>query len=172
MQRVHDEMPGVMKELHRMEFDYADGDGIDFEPYPEFLSEEETRDWIRAWTGNQSLDGAEYRVFGQDGTGGLAAFWCARPDTGVLEQPIVFFDSEGALGVIASSFWDYLWLLAGGYGPYEALAHPDDGRAAHSEFSAFANEHSRTNRTSPAELLAKARAAFPEFEESVRSLCR
>jgi hypothetical protein len=61
-------MPAILRELNEMEFEYADGEGIDFEPYLDFLSEEETRDWIRAWTGNRSLDGEEFLVFGQDGT--------------------------------------------------------------------------------------------------------
>jgi hypothetical protein len=172
MRELHREMPGVMKELHLLEFDYAHGRGMDFEPYPEFLGEEETRKWIRAWTGNRSLDGAEYRVFGQDGTGGYATFWCVRPDVGVLEQPIVYFDSEGALGVLAYDFWDYLWLLAGGFGPYEALAHADEERAPHAEFTAFANTHAAANKSTPAQVLARARAAFPDFEASIRALCR
>jgi len=55
MRRLHREMPGVMQQLNRLEFDYADGKGMDFEPYTEFLSEDETRNWIRAWTGNASF---------------------------------------------------------------------------------------------------------------------
>src|SRR5882724_3262967 len=98
MQRLHREMPGVMQQLHRLEFDYAGGRGMDFEPYTEFLSEDETCNWIRAWTANACLEGTEYRIFGQDGTGGYAAFWCIRPDMSVLDQPIVFFGSEGELG--------------------------------------------------------------------------
>jgi hypothetical protein len=165
-------MPGLMKELHQMDFDYADGDGIDFKPYPEFLSPEETREWIRAWTGNQSLDGSEYLVFGQDGTGGLAAFWCVRLEAGLLDQPIVFLGSEGERGVIASNFWDYLWLLAGGFGPCEAVAYPGDERPVQFEFSAFASKYAPVSRRSPAEILARAQAAFPDFEERIEALIR
>jgi hypothetical protein len=89
-----------------------------------------------------------------------------------LEQPIVFFGSEGQLGVLANNFWDYLWLLAGGFGPDEALAYPNEKRAAHPEFTAFADTHAGANRGTPAEILSRARTAFPEFEASVRSLCR
>jgi hypothetical protein len=63
---------------------------MDFEPYDSFQSAEENADWIHAWTGNQTLDGAEYRIFGQDGTGGLAAIWIARAGAPLLDQPIVF----------------------------------------------------------------------------------
>lgn len=171
MQRLDNAMPSVMKELHRLDFDYADGNGMDFEPYMEFLTEEETRIWIRAWTGNSALDGSEFRVFGQDGTGGYAAFWCVRPDATVLEQPIVFFGSEGELGVLANSFMDYLWLLAGGFGPFEALACPESERAANQKFSAFATVHSNTNKSTLSEVLSRARAEFPKFEDGVRSLC-
>ena len=165
-------LPDVLQELHRLEFDYTDGDGIDFEPAGQFLSADETRDWIRAWTGNASLDGAEYRVFGQDGSGGLAAFWCVRPNVSLLGQPIVFFGSEGALGVVANDFWDYLWLLAGGFGPLEAVEYPGGTRPEHSGFKAFASVHAAANRKAPAEVLARARAAFPDFESGIRAACR
>jgi hypothetical protein len=42
MRELDYEMPALMKDLHRLEFDYADGDGMDFEPYMEFLSLDET----------------------------------------------------------------------------------------------------------------------------------
>ena len=172
MQQADHTMPQVMKELHKLEFDDVDGDGIDFQPYSEFLSEEETRGWIRAWTGNSTLDGREYRIFGQDGTGGYAAFWCVRHDATLLEQPIVFFGSEGELGVLASNFADYLWLLAGGLGPYEAIAYPDDANGkANSKFSTFATMYAGASKKPPSEILSKAHAEFPKFEQDVRSLC-
>jgi hypothetical protein len=152
MRQLHRELPSVMKELHRLEFEYADGSGMDFEPYTEFLGEDETRNWIRAWTGNMSLDGTEYRIFGQDGSGGYAAFWCVRPNVSVLGQPIVFFGSEGELGVLASDFWDYLWLLAGGFGPYEALAYPDGER-----------RHTPNSPRSQASTLARTKAHRQKF---------
>jgi hypothetical protein len=161
-----------MKELHRIEFDYAHGKGIDFEPYDQFMSADETRDWLRAWTGNPTVDGSEYLVFGQDGTGGLAAFCQVRADADVLELPIVFFGSEGSLGVVASNFWDYLWLLAGGLGPCEAVESPGVARAVQFEFSAFANRYAPGSKRTPAEVLARARTTFPDFEEKVRLLVR
>jgi hypothetical protein len=165
-------MPGVLRDLNRMECDYADGGGIDFEPYHEFLSEEETRHWIRAWTGSPSLSGKEYRVFGQDGTGGYAAFWCVRPGAPVLLQPIVFFGSEGAVGVLASNFADYLWLLAGGFGPFEAVTYSESERPPNPQFTAFARLHAGESQKSASEVLSIARAEFPDFEEGVRSECR
>ena len=70
--------PTLLIQLHQLEFDYDDGNGIDFEPYQEFQSAKDTGDWIKAWTGNHDLTGAEYRIFGQDGSGGYAAFWLVR----------------------------------------------------------------------------------------------
>ena len=165
-------MPEVMRNLHEKKFDYADGEGIDFEPYSEFLPRDETEAWLRAWTGNDSLDGLEYRVFGQDGSGGYAAFWCVRPNTPVLEQPIVFFGSEGERAVIARNFADYLWLLAGGFGPYEACASPDTERAANAEFEAFAAAHAESARKTAAATIAAARGEFPQFDKLVAALCR
>ena len=62
--------PTLLMQLHQLEFDYDDGDGIDFKPYQEFQSAKDTGDWIKAWTGNHDLRGSEYRIFGQDGSGG------------------------------------------------------------------------------------------------------
>ncbi|HEY0701006.1 MAG TPA: SMI1/KNR4 family protein, partial [Micromonospora sp.] len=66
-------LPIALHEAHEVPFDYDGGDGVDFEAYPGILSADETATWWRAWTGNPALDGSEFRVFGQDGTGGLAA---------------------------------------------------------------------------------------------------
>lgn len=165
-------MPPELQALHALEVDYDDGEGMDFEPYPAFFSEEETEDWIRAWTGNDTLDGAEYRIFGQDGTGGYAAFWLISPEKPILEQPIVFFGSEGAVGVVASNFSDYLWLLAGGVGPYEAIELPGIERSANPQFTAFAKRHAGTPYLDPWEVVTKAQAAFTGFAERIDQLCR
>ncbi|MBS0262248.1 MAG: SMI1/KNR4 family protein [Planctomycetes bacterium] len=164
--------PALLEALHQLEFDYADGEGIDFEPSSNFLSQEETRSWIRAWTGNKELEGAEYRIFGQDGTGGYAAFWLVRSTDNVLEQPIVFLGSEGELGVVASNFSEYLWLLAGGIGPYEAISYRGLEREENPVFTSFAEQHSKSPRLGPWQVVAKAQAEFPVFVEGVKSLCR
>ena len=164
-------MPEVMKEMHHLPFDYLDGEGIDFEPFLEFQSEEETRIWIQAWTGNKLLDGAEYRVFGQDGSGGYAAFWLVRPEITLLDQPIVFFGSEGDLGILACTFADYLWLLAGGLGPFEAINYEDAITAANPVFTTFAINYAAANKAMPQEILAKAQSAFPTFKADIQALC-
>ncbi|WP_121740337.1 DALR anticodon-binding domain-containing protein [Streptomyces sp. E1N211] len=94
-------LPPALAELARTPIDYADGEGIDFEPYDAFDSAEATTEWLRQWTGNPELDGNAFRVFGQDGTGGLAALWRVRTGRPLVEQPVVFLSSEGERGVVA-----------------------------------------------------------------------
>jgi hypothetical protein len=167
-----DELPTTLAELHALPFDYRGGEGIDFEPYDHFLSAAETRAWIRAWTGNEQIDGAQFRVFGQDGTGGYAAIWRVDPEQPLLDQPVVFFGSEGEVGVVARDVFDYLWLLAGDTGPLEAVEYGDSGRAPNERFTAFAAKYAPKSKKSVSEVLAAARAAYPQFEQHVRTLCR
>lgn len=75
-------LPHELTAVAAIGFDYAEGDGVDFEPFDEFLTAQDTTHWLRAWTGNTALDGDAFRAFGQDGTGGYAAFWLARPARG------------------------------------------------------------------------------------------
>lgn len=164
------QFPPLLVELLDLDFDY-DADGIDLEPYEAFMDAEDNASWIRAWTGNDSLDGAAYRIFGQDGTGGLATFWLVRDGAGLLEQPIVFFGSEGEVGVVARNFGDFLWLLASGAGPYEAIAYgAEDGKGL-ARFLAFARQHAPAQEKSGAEVLRAARDEFPTFSEEIAALC-
>ncbi|WP_246561949.1 SMI1/KNR4 family protein [Streptomyces roseirectus] len=101
-------------------FDYF-SDGIDFMALDGFMSASETAEWFRAWTGNPEVDGDEFRVFGRDGTGGYAAFWLVREGRELAEQPVVFLGSEGDTGVVARDLGEFLWVLAGGLGPLEAI---------------------------------------------------
>lgn len=163
--------PKPLRSLNKLEFDYLDGEGIDFEPYQKFLSKDEANDWLRAWTGNQSANAENYKVFGQDGTGGLAAIWDVRTGKSLLEQPIVFFGSEGELGVVASCFADYVWLLAQGVGPYEAIAYGAEHGRNSSVFEKFARLYAPENERPAIEILASAKNEYPGFDDDVRSFC-
>lgn len=165
-------MPALMQRLHQIQFDYLEGRGIDFEPYEAFLSVEDTQNWFRAWTGNADVDGKSYLVFGQDGTGGYAALYLKRDGTHLLDQPIVFFGSEGDMGVITQNFSDYLWLLASGHGPYEAVTHPDDDKTPDVELLKFAINNATLPQSKPSEIIGKAKAEFPTFEPDILSMCR
>lgn len=172
MQQTDQIFPEPLAKLNKLDLDYADGNGIDFEPYPEFLSAEETTSWFRAWTGNGAADGSSFRVFGQDGTGGYAAFWITQPDKNLLGQPIVFLGSEGETGVVASDFDAYLWLLASGIGPYEAVAYPDSDGTPNEQFLAFARENSSLEPIEAKTVLEQARGKYPDFADQIDSLCR
>ncbi|GAB3333221.1 SMI1/KNR4 family protein [Micromonospora halotolerans] len=113
-------LPPALAAAHAEGFS-VDHDGHDFEPYDEFMWSVETLEWWQSWTGNPTADIAPFRVFGQDGSGGLAAFWIRVPDAPIETQPIVFLGSEGELSVIARNLGDYLWLLANGVGPLETV---------------------------------------------------
>ncbi|RDI24551.1 SMI1/KNR4 family protein [Lentzea flaviverrucosa] len=144
---------------------------IDYEPYQEFDSAEETTGWIRSWTGNEELDGDAFRPFGQDGTGGLAVLWLVREGP-LTAQPVVFFGSEGEVGPVATSLGEFLWLLAGGVGPQEAVEFGSDSGVPNEELRAVAEKYSGVGPRTPAEVLAAARAEFPDFAEKVQSWCR
>jgi hypothetical protein len=167
-------MPAPLSETHEVGFDYRDGAGIDFEPYTQFLSTAETAQWWQAWTGNPSLDGAEFRVFGQDGSGGMAAFWLVRAGEPVARQPVVFLGSEGEAGVVAQDLDAYLWLLADGFGPYEATVYPrhEHQPRPDARLTRIAQRYAPSKRQSAVELIADVRAEFPDFEEVIDSLCR
>lgn len=165
-------LPTALGEANALDYDYDDGNGVDFEPYTEFQSAEENASWLRAWTGNKDLDGSEYRVFGQDGTGGYAAFWLVRDGEPLTAQPIVFFGSEGELGVVARNLDDYLWLVAGGYGPLEALVDDPEDREINMEAADLAAKHAPAAEKKATEVIRLAREEFPTFEDTIRALCR
>ncbi|WAZ26133.1 SMI1/KNR4 family protein [Streptomyces cinnabarinus] len=165
-------LPPALAEIAAVEFDYDDGNGIDFEPYDVFDSAGETTDWLRHWTGNRALDGAAYRVFGQDGTGGLAALWCVRAGRPLAEQPVVFMGSEGACGVVAGTLSDFLWVLADGIGPMEAVEYDDHTGRPDPTLTSLAERHASTPRRSAQAIIADARAQFPTYAEDIDALCR
>ncbi|MFZ6862518.1 hypothetical protein ACO0K7_07775 [Undibacterium sp. Ji67W] len=164
-------LPELVCQVNQLPYEYADGDGIEFEPYDTFLSAGETADWFKAWTGNPNADASKFRVFGQDGTGGYAAFWTVRSTADLLAQPIVFMGSEGETAILARNFYDYLWLLAAGLGPCEAASLPDAPRVAQPALESFALKNSAPVRTA-AQVLQDARAEFPSFVQDIEAQCR
>ncbi|WP_406206740.1 SMI1/KNR4 family protein [Kitasatospora sp. NBC_01560] len=164
--------PPALAEVALVEFEYGEDGGVDFEPYDAFDSAEETTDWIRSWTGNHELDGAAYRVFGQDGTGGLAALWLVRPGRPLAEQPVVFLGSEGESGVVAGSLSDFLWVLADGLGPMEAAVHTGWESYPSPALADLAERHAATARRAAEEIIKEAQAEFATFTEDLDALCR
>jgi hypothetical protein len=146
--------------------------GCDFEPYDRFEAPEKTAWWFRLWTGNPEADGGQFRFFGTTGAGDYAGFWLVRPGAPITEQPVVYLGSEGDRGVIARDLGDLLWLFANGCGPYEAFEEPDGETEPNAAFTAIAERHAPGRRRSTAEIVAAARAEFPDFPQVVDALCR
>ena len=154
-------------------FDYDRGEGVEFEPFPAFLSAEETTDWFRAWTGNGELNGDDFRVIGRDRSGGYAALWLTHPNRPLVDQPVVFLGSEGEAGVVARDVADFLWLLAGGFGPLEATSHePDWTPRPNEELTALAERFAPDRRQSAAAVIEHATREIPDFNETMGDLCR
>jgi hypothetical protein len=164
--------PSALAAVAGVTFDYDNDDGVDYEPYDEFLSPEETTAWFRAWTGNGEVNGDAFRVFGQDGTGGLVAFWLVRPEKALADQPIAFLGSEGDLGVIARNLRCYLWLLADGFGPFEAVEYPDRTSRPNPELTAIAEQYAPGLRQPAKTAIREAMEEFPDFNRVIEELCR
>jgi hypothetical protein len=168
-------LPEILSALNEIALDYDEGNGIDFESYEQFLPAQESTNWFRLWTGNPEVTGAEFRIFGQDGTGGYAALWLTRSGAVLSDQPVVFLGSEGACGVVARNLADYLWLVAGGYGPMEAIedqAVTDQARREQRDVRMLAERVALSARKSPAAVLISAQVEFPDFEAWIESLVR
>ncbi|MFD9068183.1 SMI1/KNR4 family protein [Kitasatospora purpeofusca] len=168
------QLPVALAAALAVPFDYDDGKGIDFEPFPDFRSAEDTTDWFRAWTGNTELNGDDFRVFGQDGTGGYAAFWLVRPGRPLTEQPVVFLGSEGETGVLARDLDDFLWLLAGGFGPWEAATSYEHGWVPrpNPKLTAVAERFAPDRQQPPTAVIEQAAREFPDFDDTIMDLCR
>ncbi|MER5311549.1 SMI1/KNR4 family protein [Streptomyces sp. NPDC002773] len=164
--------PGLAAAM-AVRFEHAEGSGVDFEPFAAFLSADETTDWFRSWTRNAELTGDAFRAFGRDGTGGYAAFWLVRPGRPVVEQPVVFLGSEGETGVVARDLGALLWLLAAGYGPWEAATsyEPDWVPRPHPELTAIAERHAPDHRAEASAVLEAAAGEFPDFDDHIMGLC-
>lgn len=174
--------PAALAEVAEVDFYYGhdatgeardEGDyRIDFEPATDFESAEWTTDFLRSWTGNKEVDGDAYLVFGQNGAGGQAMIWHARPGKPLVDQPVVFLGSEGERGVVAGSLSDFLWLLADGYGPMEAAEADEFASEPDQRLTRIAERHATTPRRTAEEIVTGARAEFPTFTEDLEALVR
>ena len=166
------EFPTLLKKLHQIEIDYDDGNGIDFEPYQDFMPLSEANEWLKHWTGNEHVDASSLLVFGQDGSGGYVAFWLRHENKDLLDQPIVFLGSEGQTGVVAKDFNDYLWLFSQNHGPSECIELPEHPSNINHDFLTFAEQHSKSHSRSVDEILKDAQSAYLDFNTWIESLIR
>ncbi|KAJ5110198.1 hypothetical protein N7532_002843 [Penicillium argentinense] len=171
-------LPAVLAEVAKIGFNREWDDetdescGCDFEPYEHFEAPEETASWFRLWTGNDEVDGRQFRFFGSTAAGDYAGFWLVRPDATVTRQPVVFIGSEGELGVIAQDLGDLLWLFANGSGPAEAFDNPGRETQQNEAFRVIAERYAARRSRSTAEIVATARKEFPNFSELIGAMCR
>ncbi|MFJ2414898.1 SMI1/KNR4 family protein [Streptomyces brevispora] len=170
------QLPAALAAAMAVRLECIGEDRVDFEPYESFLAADETTDWFRAWTGNAEVNGDDFRVFGQDGTGGYAAFWLVRPGRELVEQPIVFLGSEGETGVVASDMGAFLWLLADSFGPWEAATSDEPEPAwapqVNRDLAAIAERFVPDHRASAAAIIAQVAHEFPDFDDTIEKLCR
>lgn len=159
--------PAALAEVARVDFPYDSDEDVDFEPYGEFRPDEDTAYWLPLWTGTDRLDPKDFLVIGQDGSGGYAIIWRAKEGAAVSEQPVVFMGSEGEHGVIASDLGDFLWLLADGSGPYEAVEEPERASKPNAELTAIAERWAAEARKTAVEVIALAQERYPEFERVI-----
>ncbi|WP_432536963.1 SMI1/KNR4 family protein [Kineococcus arenarius] len=185
MSTEHLQLPEPLAAAHRLGFHHGDGggQGVDHDPFESFWSAQETAGWIRNWTGNPHLEGREFRMFGEEGSGGVVGFWMVRGGVPVEAQPVAFFGSEGERVVLARDLASFLWLLADDIGPWDAalfadpdLDHDSDleqeeepwSRADIAEVARrYAPDAARTAR----QIVLEAQAEFPEFGDLVQGWC-
>ncbi|GAA3954307.1 hypothetical protein GCM10023085_41000 [Actinomadura viridis] len=146
--------------------------GCDFQPYERFEAPERTAGWFRLWTGNDEVDGSQFRFFGSTGSGDYVGLWLVRPDAPITEQPVVYLGSEGECGVIARDLGDLLWLFAYGLGPQEAFTDPGHGGQPNEAFQAIAERYAPGRSRSAKEIVAAAQGEFPEFSDLIDDMCR
>ena len=74
----------------------------------------------------------------------------------------------------ANTCCDFLWLLAGGFGPWEAATNyePDWAPRPNDEFAAVAKRFAASREKSAAAVIEQAKQEFPEFDDLIMGLCR
>ncbi|MEU4724057.1 SMI1/KNR4 family protein [Nonomuraea dietziae] len=171
-------LPIALTEVAKVGFEWEwdeeadEAHGCDFELYERFEAPERTAWWFRLWTGNEEVDGGEFRFFGATGAGDYVGFWLVRPAMPITEQPVVYLGSEGECGVIARDLGDLLWVFADGLGPAEAFADPGRETQTNEAFQVIAERYAPGRRRSAVEIVAGAQEEFPGFSEFVDAMCR
>ncbi|MBA3454072.1 MAG: hypothetical protein H0T42_13340 [Deltaproteobacteria bacterium] len=143
------------------------GENIDLE-----MCEQIESGTVSAWTNNPDAE-RELRIFAQDGSGGVVAFWLVHADRPYEEQPIVFLGSEGEIGPIACDLADFLYLLAGGVGPYEAIEYGStSGKPTFPKVAKLAATLAKREGRTPVDVLAAAADQYLDIHERIAALIR
>jgi hypothetical protein len=78
--------------------------------------------YFNQWFRNDRDYAGALLLFALDGTGGLFALWSGQPGVEPAEAPVVFLGSEGEVGVVASTFDEFLRLCGSGCHMYTLAA--------------------------------------------------
>jgi hypothetical protein len=159
-----EKFPEVLARLAAVGEDEGFGEDVDLELMSEFDT-----GGPEAWTGNPEAE-HYFRVFGADGSGGLLAFWLVEAGKPLAEQPIVFLESEGAMGIVARNLADFVVMLADGVGPYELVSYGTSSAEPIPSVRAIADEMPGTKGRHAIDVIRDANKAYPDFEAWMREL--
>jgi hypothetical protein len=162
-------LPEALTALHALQQQgkLRDAD-VDFEMTGRLETPDETRSWMKAWTGREDAPFERARVFGQDGSGGMVAMWRTDRSRPMEAEPVVFFGSEGALGVVARDLADFFVLFAAGVGPLEAVEHgAEEGTPIAGVQEIVARSFPASASRSVQTIREDAAKALPDFEKSI-----
>lgn len=181
--RDWDAYPPALSEVAQLRESFLQGDfSVDFEAYPAFSSEPL---WFLEASDAPAIVQSRFRVIGRDCSGGTVAIWLVREDADIADQPVVFVGSEGEAGTVAADLSDFLWLLAAGWGPMEAVwggadydpyREFDDAELAEiaeeepirfgvprEDIAEVASRHARGPRRTATEVISRAKGSEPNF---------
>ncbi|MDQ0599790.1 hypothetical protein QF037_004135 [Streptomyces canus] len=74
--------------------------------------------------------------------------------------------------MVAGCLSDFLWVLANGTGPMEAVEYDEHPSRPNALLTALAEAHATTPRRPARTIIAEARAEFPTFSEDIEELRR
>lgn len=178
-----DVVPPPLRAIMDARYDYDDGRGVAFEPYPELEPVAETGWWLRHWTGNPDVTGEEFRPFGQDSGGGYVCSWMIHEGMDLVDQPVVYLGSDGDVAVLAADAWDALWFFAHGFGPHDVptefepgdrcfTPEPDRVVQSHAELTSSADRLAPGRRRPMEQIVAEAAVDVPDLRVWVDDLSR
>ena len=108
--------------------------------------------------------------------------WTVRKNKAIEEQPVVFFGSEGSVGVVARNLRELLWMFAGGVSPCEAVEsdglpagqdqEEEEWRAERAACLKLAKQLAPNSRIDAASALRLAKEEFPSFERDFMALIK
>ncbi|MBO0609121.1 hypothetical protein [Myceligenerans salitolerans] len=181
---VPDDAPAPLRAIMDAVYDYDEGRGVDFEPYPQLEPAAETGWWFRLWTGNPEVTGQEVRPFGMDRGGGYVASWMIRDGADLAGQPVVYIGSEGDVAILAADAWDALWYFAHGLGLHDVQGEHHGGErfggtvdphrvvVPHADLMHVAMRLAPERRRPADQIIAEAADGLPRLREWIDDLCR